>query len=74
MEVLSQIGILPTVVALLYGLAAVIWGIDRLIRDVLNYRLAKKYGAEALPDVAKFVRAQQGRRRWPKPPQIPPPP
>jgi hypothetical protein len=82
MDLLSQIGILPTLVALLYGLAAVIWGIERLVRVLLNDRLARRLleilkneptnkRTKAFRDLARFVEAQQGKPHWPKLPRAP---
>jgi hypothetical protein len=69
-EVLTQFGVLPAVAAVLYGLAAFIWSVDRLTQDVLTFRLVrralkKKKAQKVLGDLAKIIEAQQGkRRRW----------
>ena len=81
MEVLSQFGPWPAVAAVLYALAAFIWAIDRLTRDVLTFRLVrralkKKKARKALSDLAKVIEAQQGkrrRRRMKEPPKSLPP-
>jgi hypothetical protein len=75
---LLYLGTLAPLAAILYGLVGLIWGIERLIRSVLNHSLArhvyKTDGSAGLRDLAEFVRAQHGKRHLPKLPRFPPAP
>jgi hypothetical protein len=67
-ELLAQLGPWPAVVAILNAVALLILAINRVIREFLTYRLARralktKKPRKALCALAKVIEAQRGKRR-----------
>jgi hypothetical protein len=64
----------PDLVVVSVAIPPVMWAIERIIRDVLDYRLARrieeKEGSPGLLDLAELERARRHKRRRLKLPRI----